>query len=199
LFFKSDPAIIWKKVMCPLCHEPTGPKSECYKLPPARAIPQYKRHVVQNGVVLPVFSKNCAWRNNNLWDAQLNYPVSEPLIKHLSDIVGINRILAIGPYEFRVSIALLFDEDIVKKDINIKYKTFIKMLQSKEIVNQQENPQCNNDIIGVILPNGVEVLTADQNISKSLLSELEGCRPLISENGANQDSEDQHKGKEKYS
>lgn len=78
---------------------------------------------------LPIFSVNCAFREDNLWRADTNIPISQPLIDILSKIPGIEKIYAYKTYSFFISVATLFNEMEVKQNVNVTYKTFFKALK----------------------------------------------------------------------
>lgn len=192
LFFNKDPTIIWTKYLCPLCHEPTGSDSQCYNMDISQSIPPYAKNMAAMGIgnsPLPIFGINCVFRQENLWDADINYPVSLPLVNKLSIIQGVNKITPIKPYSFRVSIARAFNEIDVKRSINLSYKTFIKEMSVSELelIIPKGESLCN--ILGIEFPNGgkyiidpnlVGAQRIDQiNYVKSLLDSVSGSKLIV--------------------
>jgi len=156
-FFTKDPEILWKKIYCPICGEPTGEKSRCYENPPEE-IPSSKRKLVHKKLgILPIYSKSCIYRQDNMWEAHFNYPASNILLKKLKTIKGIERIVAVKSHVFQVSIGTLFNELEVKQQINSTYKVFIKELQSIESNLYGTTVDHNTKLYtGILLPNGKE-------------------------------------------
>lgn len=160
MFFKDKPIITWKKVLCPFCSEPTGPKSNCHQMKPAKDVPIYKRNVTgTNSPIIPVFSENCAFRQENLWSAETNYPVSKPLIYALKTIKGINKIQPTKAYGFQISINNLYDDLEVRFELNRIYESFIHKLQTFEAKDNISK------YIGIEMPNGNQFLL-DNNLSE---------------------------------
>lgn len=152
-FFNKEPEISWKKVLCPICNEPTGPKSECYKnIPKGMAHPHKRKIVSKNGIV-PIYSFNCGFRQDNLWEATINYPVSKILLSKLANIGGVERIFATKTNTFQVSIGKLFDDNTIKQLINQSYRGMIKEWQTKEL-GSYEPYKYDIEYNGIILPNG---------------------------------------------
>ena len=153
-FFLKDPEIAWKKIYCPVCNEPTGPKSECYKNRPDD-IPAHKAKLVHKKLgVLPLYSYGCVYRQDNMWECTLNYPTSQPLIDRLSTIEGVEKISAVKKYVLTVSIGTLFDESIIKQRINERFKSFIKERQVEELNLMPKQESDNSKYEGITLPNG---------------------------------------------
>lgn len=180
-FFTEDPRLIWTRGTCPVCNNPTGPESKCYELPPAQKLKLHQRNIVHpKAGILPVFTQNCAFREEETWKAEINYPFSEPLLNRLSLIVGVERIFPLKPYSFQVSIGRLFDSEEVRKEVVHEYKAFIKEMQAKELEldYEYEIPA----LIGVTFPNGEkyeipenltgEELTAQLNYVKNILETI---------------------------
>lgn len=161
-FFSKDPEIEWQKVFCPICQMPTGAKSHCENLD-VNEVPAYKRFMIKRGNVIPIFSKSCIYKRENLWLANLNYPASEPLLKLFKSINGIDSVSATKPHTFQISIAPLFDEREVKKKINLSYREFIKSLQAKER-GTVEQPSFK----GIAFPNGQEYVHSSDTMEESL-------------------------------
>lgn len=157
LFFNKEPKLEWQKINCPVCGNPTGPASKCYEeIPPG--MPKHKRKLFtkQMGIV-PIYSVGCAFRQDNFWSAKINYPVSQILLKRISKIKGIDKLLPTQPYSFQISIAPLFSEGEIKKEITIAYKSFIKEMQAKEmgILEHDNNMKLYS---GITFPNGNSVM-----------------------------------------
>jgi hypothetical protein len=198
-FYVKDPEILWKKIFCPICGEPTGEKSRCYENPP-EDIPASKRKLVHKKMgILPIYSKSCIYRQDNLWEAHLNYPASAILIKKLKQIRGIERIVAVKSHALQVSIGTLFNELEVKQQINTLYKTFFKELQAIESNLYGSHIDCENSKLytGILLPNGTEwkqISTASKEeaekqsgIIENLLENLPESKGILSnklENGS---------------
>jgi hypothetical protein len=166
-FFKQDPQITWTKVLCPVCNQPTGPQSECYKNPP-KNIPEHKRKIKHISLgLLPIFSKNCVFRNDNMWQADINYPVSQVLLKKIKEISGIEKINPIKSYAFQISVGKLFDEKSVKQEVNIAYKILIKELGSIELGDSEY--VLTPDYIGIVFPNGKQFYSHAESIQQSMI------------------------------
>lgn len=178
-FFSKEPEIRWTKVMCPVCNEPTGPSSECYKI--KTDVPKHQRSMSHPQLgILPVFSENCAFRQNNLWEADLNYPVSSDLLDVIDKVSGVDNVVATKAYTFQIAIGKLFDEKRVKKMVNVAYKEFIKKLQKIE-GGLNGNEELKAKLVGIRLPNGVECLLTEENKDslEIILADLEGTKGIF--------------------
>lgn len=122
---KHDPEIRFSKVLCPVCMEPTGRDTDCHLSEQAQSTPKHTRKVVMNRNILPILSVNCYFRNTNLWRADTSHPVSITLVNELSDIPGLNNITPTLAYQFEFSVAPMFDEADVKKQIALKFRHFV--------------------------------------------------------------------------
>jgi len=153
-FFVDEPTLAWTKVLCPICGEPTGPKSLCYKNPPEN-LPANKRKLLSKQVIMPIYSYNCVYRQDNVWEANTNYPVSNPLLRTLKNIKGVERIIPVKTHVFHLIIGKLFDEKIVKQEINLAYRTFIKELQALESSLSKDSDILDRvKYCGLVFPNG---------------------------------------------
>lgn len=189
-FFTADPDIRWSKVLCPVCNEPTGPKSKCYENPPAD-IPIHKRKLMSKQAgITPIYSLSCAFRKTSLWEVIINYPVSKPLVDKLRSIKGVDGIIPIKVYTFQVAISEIFDEAIVKQEINICFKTFIKHMQGLECdtIMGETDIKIEPKYQGIVFPNGQEwkpVYADDSEATKisllaeSLLDDLPDAKGII--------------------
>ena len=187
-FFKADPSIRWTKTLCPICGSVTGNKSECYNLLSEDDNPKHRRTLNHPQLgLLPLFSENCVFRQENQWQAEINYPVSNLLLTQIKQIKGLERVYPLKTYTFQVSIGNLFDEKIVKSEINAVFKAFIKEMQVDE---SQLFVETNNDpmIIGVILPNGKETRVVNDSLEdkrqqslifQNILDEFPDAKPIF--------------------
>lgn len=158
-----------------MCNLPCDPSTECFNLPITDKIPDYARRI--NHPVLgtiPVFSTNCAFRQENLWDAHVNYPVSKALIESLSEIAGINKVLPIKPYIFQISVAQHFDEAEVKREINLKFVSFVKNIFATHL------QEIDVPVMDVEFPNG-NILSNEVNdyIKNLLLDEFPDLKKIL--------------------
>lgn len=191
-FFNKNPEIFWSKVLCPMCGQPSGPESECYKNPPAN-IPPHKRKIIHNNLgVLPIYSTDCVFRQDNLWQATINYPFSEPLCKTLSQIDGLEKIYPIKQYTFQVSIARMFNAKDVKREINSAYRNFIKEMEVIEI-NSIKDEEAKPQYVGIQFPNGqefkIDSASADEifkqsQIIENIIDMIPGTKGILSKNGS---------------
>ena len=152
-----EPEISWNKAICPACKMPTGTKSNCHLL-------QVKDISIVNGSVLNIFNESCLFRQNNIWDCDINYPFSEELLDRISNVPGINKVIAVAKYKFTVHISPIFDEMNVKKNITIIYNTFIK-----ELLCKLPKKDSLNRNITIVMPNNekhnIVCLTTEELIS----------------------------------
>jgi hypothetical protein len=187
-FFDREPELLWSKVMCPICHQPTGPKSECYNLDAAQTLPEYKKNITGKGTgILPIMSDNCTFRQNNLWKAEINYPVSRPLVQELAKVSGVDAVVPLPQtkYCFHVSVAKLFDEKTVKQEITRRYRQFIKEMSLQEGPTHEPS---QTHTVGVRFPNGKEFVCNSSLSSEEkekqlvwihiLLEGIEGTSPI---------------------
>lgn len=185
LFFNKEPKIDWNKIHCPVCGEPTGDKSKCYENVPANLPPNKRKLITSDGGIMPIYSKSCSFRQDNMWEASLNYPVSKPLVSRLASIEGIDKIVPTKPYSFNISIGKSFNELEVRKKVNITYRTFIKEMQSKEL-GLVEYPHDMNTYAGITLPNGnvVKLVGASKEM-QSILDNIPGTTGIIEKGNDN--------------
>ena len=184
--FKKDPVITFEKVYCDFCREPTGSESKCNKMKnginPFLQQPNQEdgsfaldeNHSVMisggQGVPLSIFSNSCLFRRYNLWRAFINYPFTMPLAQHLSKVEGLESVIPIGKYSFQFVVGRVFSQDNVKKDISIKFKTFIKEMQADETLITSSIQDEINKPVGIKLPNGQQFIIANTgNISPEQL------------------------------
>lgn len=163
--FDKDVIITWSKVLCTICGEPTGKKSKCYNLPQAKEIEDSKKLVsFGKSGLLPIYRTNCAFRENNLWQVSLNYPVSLLLLDDLLEVEGITEASAIDKYKARIIIADDFDEQDVKKMAGITIRGFFKELHAfeTEMSDDVENIQ------GIEFPNGNRFVVGGSEDEKSI-------------------------------
>lgn len=193
-FFCDDLDIVWTKVLCPVCAEPTGPKANCVGLVEENneTIPIYKRIFNDPGLgIIPILSNNCSFRKNNMWHADINYPVSSPMLQILETIPGLDRIVPNSSYGFDITIGRIFKEEDVKRDINISLRNLIKSLQAEEL--DELKLETEDDVImGIEMPNGKtfmipEKLSDEERVSqinyiKILSDQLEKSRIIYSDN-----------------
>ena len=169
-FFNKEPTIEWDKVYCPICGNPSGPSSKCYEQAPAN-MPAHKRKILsKHSGIIPIYSKACVFRQDNLWEGSINYPVSKPLINRLAKIEGIDKLVPTKPHSFHISISKSFNEAEVRRKVNTVYKAFINEMQSKEL-GDVEYPQNMEQYSGIRLPNGNVVNL--ENASKEMQSILD--------------------------
>lgn len=171
LRFDKDAEAIWTQERCPVCKEVSGPKTKCYELEEAAKTPMIKRQLMNSeGMIIPILSVGCAFRQFEIWRCDINYPVSEPLILAiLNNVDGIQKISAAKTYSFVIEVARRFNSADVIKNINIVFKSFIKEMQAKELsyFNTEEDKELN----AVILPNGKQI-DASEGVPKHVLNKL---------------------------
>lgn len=136
-----EPEILWNKAICPACKMPTGPRSNCHIL-------DVKNVSIVNGSVLNIFNESCLFRQNNIWDCDVNYPFSDELLNRISEVPGINKVSAVAKYKFTIHISPAFDEMDVKKNVTIIYNTFIK-----ELLCKLPKKEFIKKTITIVLPN----------------------------------------------
>jgi hypothetical protein len=192
--FNKDPLITWSKVYCVICNQPTGPKSECYRLIDDEKNPPHKRSLNHPDMgIIPVFSQNCLFRQENLWKADINYPFSRSLLDRIKFINGIDRVVPLKKYTFQISIASHFDETKIKSEINMVYRTFIKEMQSLELSMEVDKNEELNKLIGIEFPNGSTIHIDDTNnndsivkqqiIFQNILDEIPNTKPVFLDEG----------------
>ena len=120
----QEPEISWSKSICPACKMPTGPRSNCHLL-------KVNDVTITNGSILNIFNESCIFRQNNIWDCDINYPFSDALMSKIANVPGINKVVPIAKYKFSLHISPVFDEMEVKKDVTIIFKSFVKELLTK--------------------------------------------------------------------
>lgn len=125
--FTLDPQIRWTKVLCQFCKQPTGPCSKCYEIPDEDRLAEV---ISVNNTIVALYSKNCHFRQTNIWKASTNFPVSAQLLRKLEEVPGTDYISASLPYGFTISVAPLFPEDEVKKQLTAAARVFIKEKQA---------------------------------------------------------------------
>lgn len=164
-FFDKEPTITWSKIYCPICDNPTGKASKCYEL---KDKAQKKLFDKMMGPV-SIYSPSCIYRQDNAWKATINYPFSNPLYDRLFAIPGIEKLIAIKPYTMQVSIGDEFNEEDVKKSINIAYRAFIKEMHTLEVAALKKDiPNVDKTWNGIVFPNG-ETFTVDKKDPKQSL------------------------------
>lgn len=153
-FFQKDPEVLFEKVFCPYCNARTGEDTPCDKFD--NDLGSYG--VVAGGIPipLPIFSKSCTFRKNNMWKVALNYPFSLPLAKRLDKIQGVEQLTASGKNGFQFVVSKLHPEDEIKKKVAETYRTFIKEIHSKE--TSLSLPMDEYSFVGIKFPNGQEYL-----------------------------------------
>lgn len=153
-FFSKDPVIMWQPVRCPVCNQPTGPSSRCFELEPGRSIPEYQKKLSSSEMILPlpIFSENCTFRQREVWEFNINYPLSIPLFEKIYNVEGAELVEVTGPYSGRLTVAKMFKSESIRREISSIFKTFIKSMQTLE-----EKLDTNKKIIGIKMPNGQEL------------------------------------------
>ena len=127
----KEPEIRWEKRLCPICNEPSGEKSNCFKIETDVDVINSQdesttpRTLEVNGELYPVFSKQCYFRKNNEFWFYTNYPISMPMVTVISSVEGVETLVIRTPYKASVVIADQFDEIVVKNEVNRKYRSFI--------------------------------------------------------------------------
>lgn len=170
-FFDKDPKVEWKKIRCPVCGEPTGEKSKCYEIEEEN-IKQVKSPV--SAAILPVYSIDCYFRKNNLWEVNFNYPINIILMEKIKHVEGIEHILIQSNYSLQLSFAKLYNENEIKKNVNIHFITHIKEMSAIEIDtgdHQNDEP----DIKGIIFPNGtkfIPVTNEEKLLARKILDDF---------------------------
>lgn len=185
LFFSKEPKIDWRKMFCPICGEPTGDKSKCYENAPNNLPPHKRKLITGDGGIMPIYSKSCSFRQDNFWEASINYPVSKPLLSRLAVIEGIDKIIPVKPYSFNISVGKSFDELEVRKKVNVAYRTFIKEMQSREL-GLMEYPPDMKKYAGITLPNGnVVKLAGASKEMQSILDNIPGATGIVEKGNDN--------------
>lgn len=123
---KPDPQIIFNKVLCPVCMEPTGCQTNCHLTDQAKKVPRHQRKIIYDQTILPILLPQCHFRQTNTWTADTNYAVSITMIQMLSDIEGLNSVTPTKPYQFEFIISPLHKELDVKREIVRRYSNFVK-------------------------------------------------------------------------
>lgn len=180
-FFSKDPTLQWEKVLCPICSSPTG-KGECYRK--ASNIPDINKKLITPDGSLPILSAACIYRSENAWKAHINYPFSNPLMKKIKKIQGVEKIVPMTAYSFIITIAKAFEEKKVKNAAAMVFKTFIKEMSTKE-KKSSNNYNNKSNLIGLKFPNGQQFLlntddNSEENVSQtSVLEELANDLPRV--------------------
>lgn len=170
--FKKPVEILWEKVFCPICSEPTGKKSQCHNKSEAKELGAKEKFVSINKSLHPIFGLNCVFKENNDWKLILNYPFSSILIQELQKIDGVENLAYITKYKFKVTIGSLFDEAEVKKKVAMTLRALFKQAEVMEI---NLNVKQEDKIIGISLPNGSTYMVGSKDeieIVKKLNSEI---------------------------
>lgn len=173
----KNPEISFEKVKCNFCGKDTGTETECEKLNK-----QNKRQLIRNenkDSVLPVFAPDCTYKKRNLWIVHINYPLTLNLLEKLKEVSGVSHISQTNPYSLTVEIARLLDENQVKRNLAITYRTYIKALVS--LTSQDRNDEERkepNDVNGIVLPNGFKCIVNDSDVLSELLSSIDGSKPI---------------------
>ena len=130
-----------EKALCPICGKETGRSSDCYNIESdshtINQDPISSKTIELNGTMLPIFSRQCYFRENNEFIAYSNYPISFPLITELSSISGIEQIIIKSTYKFRFTIGDQFDEHSVINSLKDGFFSIIK--QAKEKINESKD------------------------------------------------------------
>lgn len=187
--FQNDGNIFFEKVFCPFCKCKTG-DSNCDLMiqdPSSDGMDGINniQLINSNGVPLPIYGPNCPFKINSLWRAKINYPVSDPLIKRLKIIDGLESITAMSKYTFQFAVGKMFDEALTKRELSQVFRAFIKEMQSKELGSKETNIN-KKKIIGVIMPNGKKSISKKCSIEQSviyqnIINSIEGCKPIYDE------------------
>lgn len=171
--FGADPRIEFFAVMCPMCHNPTGPTSECYKEAPEE-LPVHGRHVnTADGIPVPIYSHDCGFRRETQIRAVMNYPVSDDLCQRLMRIPGISGIRWIDKYTVIARIAAMFVIPDIKFAIAGTFRAWGKEQQARELdrIGAQYVP---NEPIGIQLPNGLVHASGTPVAYKQIAYDLPG-------------------------
>lgn len=169
---KKPVEILWEKVFCPLCNEPTGKKSQCQNKAEARELPAKEKFVSINKSLHPVYGLNCVFRENNDWKLTLNHPFSTILVQEIEKIGGVEDLTYITKYKFKITIGSLFDEAEVKKNIAMTIRALFKQV---EVMEANLNVKQEDRIIGISLPNGSTYMVGSKEeieLVKKLNSEI---------------------------
>lgn len=178
-FYLAQPEIKWEKVLCPICGAGVGPDSTCYAQ--SNGQPALIQHPTLGA--LPVMSEECIYRKSGkLWVASVNYPVSKVLIDRLKPVAGVDKIYPLSTYKFQIAIGDLFNEDAVKRDLTVLYRTLFKELSVQE---SSRTADAATPIpptpIGVVLPNGKRFLLpsgVDPALLGAILTDVPGTLPI---------------------
>ena len=162
-FFAQEPVITWKAFCCPVCDEPCGPQNECYKIKSKEASLLKKKAVVPKMGMISVFSENCFFRKNVILEAELNYPVSLPLVNALANIKGVENVIPFKKYAFQLVIANNFNVEEIKKLVTVAYKNFIKQLQVTENMLYEKLEITQSPLNSIKLPNGQKLQLNNAN------------------------------------
>lgn len=178
-FFEKDPEILWTKVLCPVCGEPTGPYSRCFEIDPAeqKSVVSAKGRNKDKVVPLGLYNEACHFRSNNLWVLELNYPISPPIVAILESTDGIENIMPIKAYSIQISIGSLFDERIVKGDVTQRINNLLKSCQAREGTNLCGDKD-KNESVEVSHGNVKIVLDSLDSESLSLLDNVVSELPI---------------------
>lgn len=175
----KNPEISWEKVYCPMCGMGTGYNTQCEKNSGK------KRQLLpsKNGF-LPIFSTDCVFKRSNVWTGLINYKITPALLEKLHKVDGVESIEVNSPYTFTVIIAKLFNEVDVKKSMAIIYRSYIKELlalrSGKEGVSAEATPILDDDVVGIIMPNGDRIVSESNSIEFSeLLKEFSLAKPIF--------------------
>jgi hypothetical protein len=144
--FDNDPLIRWTREQCLYCGNPTGAELDC-------GDPKVKPLLTPPGT----FTSACAFRKENGWIVDVNYPVSKTLLETLQKITGVETIFPLSPYKFKIVVANLHDVVDIKRKITTAYKALIKSVQ---VVAESETIQNIDVDIGgekfvVTVPDGM--------------------------------------------
>lgn len=81
-------------------------------------------------------SANNPLKKYNFWLANTNFAITKKIQSYLNQSAGIDALIVIGKYQFIISIAKLFDENIVKKNIE-KLLNINKHISLTSILNKK--------------------------------------------------------------
>lgn len=170
--YSREPTVLWTKVFCPICREPTGPTSKC----PEMYDKNNPKTLLSKLGPLAIMSPSCIYRQSNMWTAHFNYTVSENLLQHLSKVVGIEDVRPVKSYSVQLAVASAFDQDDVKADVVRSFKEFVYSLSATESSLRPEVV----DIFDLELPNGEVIVGSPENVSvlTLMVEDLPGSKRL---------------------
>ena len=146
--WNRPPELKWTKQLCPICREPTGPDSQCYKKQVEEITEsdfnqdlgsisqnnlQTHKTIEYGGHLTPIFSEQCVFRRFNTFLIEFNYPLSKLLAIAISNCEGVEQFAIETKYRGVLTIGNQFEQKEVKAEVSRIYKEYIFEYRDKAL------------------------------------------------------------------